>query len=93
MAILANLVQVFASTVLPVFLVAGAGYILARSIHLDGRTLGRVIFFLASPSLVFRSLYTLEISTAVLQQELIIAFSIFAITAVAGWLAAAGQSP
>ncbi|HRW47633.1 MAG: AEC family transporter [Caldilineaceae bacterium] len=93
MAVLANLVQVFASTVLPVFLVAGAGYILARSIHLDGRTLGRVIFFLASPSLVFRSLYTLEISTAVLQQELIIAFSIFAITAVAGWLAAAGQSP
>ena len=93
MAVLANLVQVFASTVLPVFLVAGAGYILARSTRLDGRTLGRIVFFLASPSLVFRSLYSLEISTAILQQELTIAFAIFAITATAGWFAAAGQSP
>jgi len=93
MAVLANLVQVFASTVLPVFLVAAASYLLSRKTHLDGRTLGRVIFFLASPSLVFRSLYTLEISTAVLQQELTIALAIFAITALAGWLAATGQSP
>lgn len=93
MAVLANLVQVFVGTVLPVFLVAAAGYLLTRRTHLDGRTLGRVIFFLASPSLVFRSLYTLEISTVILQQALTVALAIFAITALAGWLAAIGQSP
>lgn len=92
MAILASLAQVFASTVLPVFLVAGAGYVLARSTRLDGRTLGRIVFFLASPSLVFRSLYTMEISTAVLQQELMIVLAIYLITGAAGWLAGAGQS-
>jgi hypothetical protein len=64
---LADLVQVFVNTVLPVFLVAGAGYILARTTSIDGRSVGRIIFYLGSPSLIFRSLYTMEISTTLLQ--------------------------
>ena len=89
---LANLVQVFVSTVLPVFLVAGAGYLLARTVALDGRSLGRVIFYLGSPSLVFRSLYNMDVSTAVLQQFLLLVIGVYVVTGVAGWFAGADQT-
>lgn len=89
---LSDLVQVFVNTVLPVFLVAGAGYVLARLISLDGRTLGRVIFNLGSPSLVFRSLYTMDISTTVLQQFLFLVLAVYVITGLAGWLAGSDQA-
>lgn len=88
----ADLLQVFVNTVLPVFLVAGAGYMLARLTALDGRTLGRVIFNLGSPSLVFRSLYTMDISTTVLQQFLILVLAVYVITGLAGWLAGSDQA-
>ncbi|HRA65933.1 MAG: AEC family transporter [Caldilinea sp.] len=89
---LANLVQVFVNTVLPVFLIAGAGFVLARAMPLEGRTLGRVIFYLGSPSLVFRSLYNMDISTTVLQQELLVVLGVYLITGAVGWLVGADQT-
>ncbi|MBE2239947.1 MAG: AEC family transporter [Caldilineaceae bacterium] len=89
---LANLIQVFVNTVLPVFLIAGAGFILARAMPLEGRTLGRVIFYLGSPSLVFRSLYNMDISTMVLQQELLVVLGVYLITGAVGWLVGADQT-
>lgn len=89
---LANLIQVFVNTVLPVFLIAGAGFILARAMPLEGRTLGRVIFYLGSPSLVFRSLYNMDISTTVLQQELLVVLGVYLITGAVGWLVGADQT-
>jgi malate permease and related proteins len=91
MTVIASLAQVFASTVLPVFLVAGAGYVLARTMPLDGRTLGRIVFYLGSPSLVFRSLYNMEVSTTLLQQEFLIVSGIYLVTGIAGWFAGADQ--
>lgn len=88
---IASLVQVFASTVLPVFLIAGAGYVLARMMPLDGRTLGRIVFYLASPSLVFRSLYNMDVSSEILQQELLLVIGVYVITAIIGWVVSADQ--
>jgi len=90
MDLLGSLVQVFAGTVLPVLLVAGAGFVLARAVQLDGRTLGRVVFFLASPALVLRSLYNLDLDTALLQQELLLVAGVYLLTGVAGWIAGTG---
>lgn len=87
-----NLVQVFANTVLPVFLVAGAGYALARTTAIDGRSVGRIIFYLGSPSLIFRSLYTMEISTTLLQHFLLLVLALYVITGLAGWFAGADQT-
>ncbi|MBW7885357.1 MAG: AEC family transporter [Caldilineaceae bacterium] len=86
MSLLASLLDVFASTVLPVFLVATAGFILVRKIPLDGRTLGRIVFYLASPSLVFRSLYGMNVTTTALQHELVVVTSIYLVTGLIGWL-------
>lgn len=91
MEMLARLAQVFVSTVLPVFLVAGAGFVLARAMPLDGRTLGRIVFYLGSPSLVFRSLYNMDVSTSLLQQELLVVVTLYLLTGVVGWLAGADQ--
>ncbi|GIV71304.1 AEC family transporter [Caldilinea sp.] len=91
MTLLANLASVFASTVLPVFLVAGAGYALARFMSLEGRTLGRVVFYLASPALVFRSLYNMDISTTALMQVLMLVLGVYLVTGFAGWVAGLDQ--
>jgi hypothetical protein len=89
---LTDLVQVFVNTVLPVFLVAGAGYVLARTTAIDGRSVGRVIFYLGSPSLIFRSLYTMEISTTLLQHFMLLVLSLYVITGLAGWFAGGDQA-
>lgn len=47
------LFTIFANNLLPVLLLAGAGFALGRVFKLDPRPLGRVIFYIFSPLLVF----------------------------------------
>jgi predicted permease len=47
------LLAIFANNLLPVLLLAGAGFALGRIFKLDPRPLGRVIFYIFSPILVF----------------------------------------
>lgn len=88
MSTLAGLLPVFAETVLPVFLVAVAGWVLAHTIDIDGRTLGRVLFYLTTPMLVFRSLYQMDVSAAAVRNTVIVAVAVMAGTAALGWIAA-----
>lgn len=50
------LLNVFTNNLLPILLLSGAGFLLGRSLHLDSRPLGRVIFYILSPVLVFNLL-------------------------------------
>jgi predicted permease len=86
-----TLLPIFATTVLPVFLVAGGGYLLASFFKLDSRSIGRMIFYLATPSLVFRSLYQLEIDPAALQTFAAISAAVTITAGITGWLVSAGQ--
>ena len=52
----------FASDILPIFVVAGIGFLLARFSSVDARVLSRVIFNALSPCLVFNLLVTSTIS-------------------------------
>ena len=92
MSWLGELLSVFATTILPVLLVAAAGYVLAWFVALDGQTLGRILFYLASPALVFRSLYRLDISATALAHEVLVVSGVFLTTALLGWVASRGQS-
>lgn len=47
------LLSIFAEDVLPIFLVAGVGFLLARYLHVDVRVVSRVAFNALSPCLVF----------------------------------------
>lgn len=87
-----TILPIFAQTILPVFLVAGAGALLAWRIPLDNRTLGRTIFYLATPALVFRSLYQMEIDYGALQRIALVAVMVAVATGVMGWLAGFDQN-
>ncbi len=87
-----TLLPIFASTVLPVFLVAAAGFVLSSFLPLDGRTLGRLLFYLATPALVFRSLYKMELDLTALQHIFVVTVGVLFITAGLGWLVGVGAA-
>ena len=86
-----TLLPIFTRTVLPVFLIAAAGYGLAAFLSVDSKTIGRLLFYLATPALVFRSLYQTEIDYAVLKNLAIVAISMFFLMSLIGWLIGNGQ--
>lgn len=87
-----SLLAIFSSTLLPVLLVALSGYVLAAFVPLDGRTLGRFLFFLATPALVFRSLYRMTIDLVMLQHVAVITVGVLLAGLGLGYLASYGQS-
>ncbi len=85
------LLTIFVSTLLPVLLVAAAGYIVAALMPMDGRTLGRFLFFLATPALVFRSLYKMTLDLTALSHVAVVTVSVLIVTVGLGMLATVGQ--
>jgi predicted permease len=56
------LLSIFANDVLPIFLVASVGFLLARYLHADVKTLSRTAFNVLAPCLVFDLLVTSKVS-------------------------------
>jgi predicted permease len=50
--------SVFFSDILPIFLIAGIGYLLARRLQANVKTLAHVVFYALAPCLAFRMLVT-----------------------------------
>jgi len=50
---LSTLVTTFANNILPIILLGGAGFVLGKVLHVDPRGLGRVVFYVFSPVLIF----------------------------------------
>src|SRR5436190_9198263 len=48
-----ELLSVFANNILPIILLGGAGFALAKLLHIESRSLGRVVFYIFSPVLIF----------------------------------------
>ena len=57
-----SLLSIFANNLLPVLLLMGAGFMLGKFLHLEPRPLGRVIFYVLSPLLVFNLITTSQLS-------------------------------
>ncbi len=49
----ADLIATFTNNLLPIILIGGVGFLLAKFLQVDSRSLGRVIFYVFSPILVF----------------------------------------
>jgi malate permease and related proteins len=47
------LASTFANNILPIILLSGAGFALGKLLHIDARSLGRVVFYVFSPVLIF----------------------------------------
>lgn len=50
------LAATFANNILPIILLSGAGFALGKVLHVDPRSLGRVVFYVFSPVLIFNIL-------------------------------------
>ncbi len=57
------LLTTFADNLLPILLVSGAGFLLGKTLDVDSRSLGRVVFYVFSPILVFNLLVHTELSS------------------------------
>jgi len=51
-----TLVSTFANNILPIILLGSAGFALGKLLHIDPRSLGRVVFYVFSPVLIFNIL-------------------------------------
>ncbi len=91
-SLVGQLLPIFGDTLLPVFLVALGGYVLASFLPLEGRTLGRMLFYLATPSLVLRSLYQTQIDFAAMQRLALVVLCVMAASGTTGWLLSAGRN-
>ena len=57
------LLGIFASDILPIFVIAGVGFLLARHLAVQVQTLSRVTFHALAPALVFNILTTSTLSS------------------------------
>jgi hypothetical protein len=57
-----SLLNVFANNILPILLLSGAGFALGRALKLDSRLLGRVIFYIFGPVLIFNLLVSSKLA-------------------------------
>ena len=56
------MLELFAHNLLPVFLAAGAGYVLAWRLGVDARPVAQLAFFVFAPALVFRIILDSELA-------------------------------
>ena len=56
------LLSIFASDILPIFLIAGAGFLLARRLATSVKTLSHVVFYALAPCLVFHTLVSSRVA-------------------------------
>ncbi len=87
---LSELFNTFANNLLPILLVSGAGFLLGKYLSIDPRSVGRVIFYLFSPVLVFNLLLnnTLPFSEILWTMGFAVAvmFTVGMVALAAGWL-------
>ncbi|HEX9118338.1 MAG TPA: AEC family transporter, partial [Anaerolineae bacterium] len=55
---LSVLLSILVDDILPILLVAAVGFLLARILHAESRTLSRITFYALSPGLIFNLLTT-----------------------------------
>lgn len=92
MAAITRLIPVFTQTILPVLLVAGVGWIVSRRMELEARTLGRVLFYLATPALVFRSLYNLDVGSGSIFHVALVSGLVTILASGLGWVVSWGMA-
>jgi len=61
---LSDLFRLFANNLLPILLVAGAGYIAGKWLNIEARSISKVVFYLFSPCLLFDLLVTSKLNYA-----------------------------
>ena len=80
-----SIIQIFVDNIAPILVIAGVGYFSGRRIRVDPAPLGRIIFNVLSPTLIFQSLSTSEIELAELAGLVFVMVVFVIIMAIAGY--------
>jgi len=81
------ILSIFVSDILPIFLIAGIGYLLANRLQASVKTLSHVVFYSLIPCFVFRLLTTSRITGVETGRMAILAVLVTMTMGLAGWLA------
>ncbi len=76
----------FANNLLPILLVGATGFLLGKALHVDSRSLGRVVFYVFSPILVFNLLLHTELSSGEILGTVAFVFALYSIVGAAAYL-------
>jgi predicted permease len=68
------LASTFANNILPIILLSGAGFALGKLLHIEPRSLGRVVFYVFSPVLIFDLLVQNQLQLT--EAAIVIAFTL-----------------
>jgi predicted permease len=80
------LFSTFVNNLLPILLVGATGFLLGKTLHIDSRSLGRVVFYVFSPILVFNLLLHTELSSSQITGMVAFVFALYAIVGVLAFL-------
>ena len=86
---MAELVQIFVNNLLPILLIAAAGFVLGKTTKLEPRTIGRVTFNIFSPVLIFKLLTDSQLDLG--RIGLMLAFTTVVMLVMAGLAYLAGR--
>ena len=81
-----DLITIFLNNLLPIFLAAGAGYLLARLADVNPRPVSQVIFYIFSPCLIFTLLTKSELSNVDILQVFAYTVALILIIAALAWI-------
>ena len=81
------LLSILVSDILPVFVIAGAGFVLARYAGADVKTVSRVVFYSLLPCFAFRLLVTSQTSGADVGRLMLLAVTIMGAMGLVGYAA------
>jgi predicted permease len=82
------LLSILAADIVPIFLIAGAGFVLARTLRVDARALTQVVFHALLPCFVFRALVSATITPAQAGRLVLLAALVMGTTGLVGYLIA-----
>jgi malate permease and related proteins len=72
---LSVLASTFANNILPIILLGGAGFALGKLLHIEPRSLGRVVFYVFSPVLIFDLMVKSQLKLS--EAAAVIGFTVF----------------
>jgi predicted permease len=79
--------QIFVDNISPILVIAAVGFLLGKRLEIDPRPLGRVIFYVFSPSLIFNSLANNSVAASELAQiALVLVLFVSVMTVISYWL-------
>ena len=84
---MSDLITLFSNNLLPIFLIAGAGFVLGKLFKITPRALSQVIFYIFSPALVFRLLVHSQLTNQDILTILAFATAFLAVLACLTWIA------